>query len=917
MDVDLKLTPVQHQTHHATQALAPQLTPRGQLVAMPDDDAPPLAKELAERLVAAFAQGAGHGLLHLGANEIGRPLPPAWAWWRDFAAHYVTALCATPEGAEIAVTAPDAVEFECRIADAPPMLGADHLTADALAGLWLLADVALRDELALAKGSLQEFLKARHPAWNLVGRVHFNLAENRKDAEAPFAFLATYTARLSAHGQALHQPLSQALAEFSGKKSQAQLLSLLLPVQRACEQCDWLREMVAQGEIYHPLRWTPADVCRFLGDAPKLEAAGIVVRTSRVWPSGRPARAVVKASLGERPPSLLGQDALLDFKVSVCLDGDDLSAADLQLLLQGSDGLQLIRGRWVEVDKKKLRRLLDRFEEMQHAAAQSGMPFSQALRLLAGASLDSQGDAADADWSQLVAGPWLAETLQGLRQPEGLAHVSPGAELKAELRPYQQAGVRWLYLLTRLGLGACLADDMGLGKTIQVLALLLVLSRESMASDGNAKPAPSLLVAPASLLSNWAAEAERFAPGLRLLVAHPSAMPLAEFKALDAARLCQADLVITSYGSLLRQPAFEQQRWRLVVVDEAQAIKNPGAQQTRQVKRLQAQSRIALTGTPVENRLSDLWSIFDFTHPGLLGTDKVFAAFSKRLSQAGHFGPLRKLVQPYILRRMKTDKRVIADLPDKIELKAWCHLSPTQAALYQTAVNDLATALQEAQGDGQGIGRKGVVLSFLMRFKQICNHPSQWMGDGAWSPRDSGKFTRLRELAEVIAAKQEKLLVFTQFRETTEPLAAYLGSIFGRAGLVLHGATPVAKRRALVQRFQDDELTPFFVLSLKAGGAGLNLTAASHVIHFDRWWNPAVENQATDRAFRIGQRRNVLVHKFICRGTVEDRIDSLIESKQRLVKDVLEGGAELLLTEMSDHDLLDLVKLDIHAAQES
>jgi SNF2 family DNA or RNA helicase len=284
-----------------------------------------------------------------------------------------------------------------------------------------------------------------------------------------------------------------------------------------------------------------------------------------------------------------------------------------------------------------------------------------------------------------------------------------------------------------------------------------------------------------------------------------------------------------------------------------------------------------------------------------------------RLARAEHFGPLRTVVRPYILRRMKTDKRVIADLPDKTELKAWCHLAPVQAALYQQAVKQLKLALEDAEG----IGRKGVVLSFLMRFKQICNHPSQWLGDGAWNADDSGKFARLRELVEVIAAKQEKVLVFTQFRETTDPLASFLGSIFGREGLVLHGGTPVAKRRALVKRFQEDELTPFFVLSLKAGGAGLNLTAASHVIHFDRWWNPAVENQATDRAFRIGQQKNVLVHKFVCRGTVEDRIDQLIESKQQLVKDVLDGSAELLLTEMSDRELLDLVKLDIHTAQES
>jgi len=347
------------------------------------------------------------------------------------------------------------------------------------------------------------------------------------------------------------------------------------------------------------------------------------------------------------------------------------------------------------------------------------------------------------------------------------------------------------------------------------------------------------------------------------------------------------------------------------VIDEAQAIKNPGAKQTRAVKKLIARTRVALTGTPVENRLSDLWSIFDFTHPGLLGSGRAFGKYVRRLAEGNGYGPLRELVRPYILRRLKTDKSVIADLPDKTEMRAFCHLSPNQAALYSQAVEELSEALDTADG----IKRKGVVLAFLMRFKQICNHPSQWLGNGSWAEADSGKFARLRELAEVIAAKQEKVLVFTQFRETTQPIAAFLGSVFGREGLVLHGGTPVGKRKELVRRFQEDELTPFFVLSLKAGGAGLNLTAASHVIHFDRWWNPAVENQATDRAFRIGQSRNVLVHKFVCRGTVEDKIDRLIESKQVLVKDVLEGGAELELTELGDQELLDLVALDIYSAR--
>jgi non-specific serine/threonine protein kinase len=321
---------------------------------------------------------------------------------------------------------------------------------------------------------------------------------------------------------------------------------------------------------------------------------------------------------------------------------------------------------------------------------------------------------------------------------------------------------------------------------------------------------------------------------------------------------------------------------------------------------------LALTGTPVENRLGDLWSIFDFANPGLLGSAKEFTSFAKRLGERSHgsYGPLRELVRPYILRRLKTDKKVIADLPDKTEIKAFCSLSRKQAALYEQAVKELAKQI----ADTSGIQRRGLVLAFLMRFKQICNHPSHWLADGGWSEADSGKWARLREIAEVVAAKQEKMLVFTQFREITGPLAAFLGEVFGGSGLVLHGETAVKERQELVRRFQEDEAERFFVLSLKAGGSGLNLTAAAHVVHFDRWWNPAVENQATDRAFRIGQTKNVLVHKFVCRGTVEEKIDLLMESKRQLVTDLLEGGADLLLTEMKDDELLRLVALDIHKA---
>ncbi|HEV3060649.1 MAG TPA: DEAD/DEAH box helicase [Vicinamibacterales bacterium] len=888
------------------------LTPRGHLLVTVADDALRPPDELPPSVERAFARGSGHGLLELGAAQIGATLPADFSYWRDFASRFVTTICTHSDLDAHDAPAPPLDELEALAAAAPPMTGAEYITASVLETLWTEIDAAFRSELAESKASLQDFLQRKSPAWHLVGRVHFNLAENRRDDEAPFAFLATYTTQLSSQARAQHVPLGRALSEYAGAANKPRLLSLLLPVQRAAAGCPWLKTMVDAGEIYHPLRWTPAEAFQLLNDVPRLEAAGVIVRVPTVWRANRPPRPQVTGAVGGKPPSGLGTDALIDFKMSVSLDGEPLSNAEIEQLLAASSGLHLVRGRWVEVDHERLSRMLDEFRAVETAAARDGLSFGEAMRLLAGAHVP--GDIAEAtapDWSRVVAGPWLAKTLAGLRDPAQLAQLDPGSALKATLRPYQQAGVRWLHLLSSLGLGACLADDMGLGKTMQVLALLLV-TRAREARDETRRT--SLLVAPASLLANWVAEIERFAPSLTTIVAHPSAMATGELKGLDRDRIAVVDLVITSYGSLLRVPALLATPWRLAILDEAQAIKTPGAKQTRAAKQIDARARIALSGTPVENRLGDLWSIFDFLNPGLLGSGKGFSAYTKRLSQpANSYAPLRALVRPYILRRLKTDKSVIADLPDKTEMKAFCHLSRKQAALYQQSVAHLAAEL----GRADGMKRRGIVLASLMRLKQICNHPSQWLGDGSWSEADSGKLARLREISEVIAAKQEKVLVFTQFREMATPLTAFLGSVFGRSGLVLHGETAVGKRQPLVRQFQEDERVPFFVISLKAGGAGLNLTAASHVVHFDRWWNPAVENQATDRAFRIGQTRNVLVHKFICRGTVEEKIDQLIDSKRQLSENLLEGSGEVLLTEMRDDELLRLVALDLHTASEA
>ena len=883
-----------------------RLTPQGHLVSEETEDAPVLEDKIAMRLVEAFAQGSGHGLMWLGAEEVGRALPPVLGWWRDFAARYVAGVCLRSSDTAFTVPPPDGGELATLVLTAPMMPGAEYLTQDILKALWEETGAAFSASLAAAGMDIQAFLKSLNPAWNLIGRVHFNLAENRRDPDLPFAFLATYTTGLSDRATAQHVPLGQALSEYSGAANRDKLLSLLVPVQRAGETCGWLKAMVDAGEIFHPLRWEVAEASRFLASVPELERAGVVVRMPTTWRASRPARPRVTATIGAADPSVTGLDGLLDFQMDVTLEGEPLTEEEISQLLAGTEALVLLRGQWVEVDRERLEAAIRQFKEAETLAAESGLSFAEAMRMLAGAPITDDGpDGGVADWSEVTAGPWFAKTLKALRGPDG-ASVDPGPALKGKLRPYQKAGVQWMHLLSGLGLGACLADDMGLGKTIQVLALLLARRRKV------GKKQPNLLVAPASLLANWVAEIERFAPSLKALVVHSSAMTIERMKHLTPDTFTGVDLAITSYGTLLRLPVLAETSWNLLVLDEAQAIKNPKAKQAKAAKALKAKARIALTGTPVENHLGDLWSIFDFINPGLLGTSTQFANYAKKLADRAHnpYGPLRDLVRPYILRRMKTDKSVIADLPDKTEVKAYCALSRKQAALYGQTVSDLAEALEESEG----IQRKGIVLATLMRLKQICNHPSQWLKDHAWAEEDSGKFARLREIAEVVAARQEKMLVFTQFRETTAPLEAFLGRIFGRSGLVLHGGTAVKSRAAMVRAFQEDEAAPFFVLSLKAGGSGLTLTAASHVVHFDRWWNPAVENQATDRAFRIGQKKNVLVHKFICQGTVEEKIDAMIEAKKTLSEDLLAGSGEINLTEMKDDALLKLVALDLGTA---
>jgi superfamily II DNA or RNA helicase len=862
----------------------------------------------------AFAKDTGEGLLFLSTLASGDKLSPELSFWKRFGERYLEALCREPGAGTVPLDPPKA-DLSKMAEGAPPMRGGEYLRTETMERLWNELDSYARREIGTTPGGLAAWLRARSPLWHRIGRVCFHLAENRHDPAHPFAFMATYAPRLVAGDHVEYQPLGRALEDQAESEDRRQLSRLLSPIREASKSCPWVKDLVDSGEVFHPQRWTPREAYRLLKDVPVLESSGLLVRVPDWW-SQRPARVRVTATVGGARAVSLDARALLEFRVDLAVEGEPLTAAEKEELLTGVEGLRFLKGRWVEVNPERLTEALAQWKQVQREAGPDGISFFEGMRLLARAPIGSElaplFEGERGEWAEVRSDRWLEERLREVRTPGGAARILPDKELRGTLRPYQEEGVRWLRFLSTLGLGACLADDMGLGKTVQVIALFLVRNREGPGRRGTA-----LVVAPASLLSNWRSEIERFAPSLRVRVAHP-AMESADALAAAAAQPLRyaegADVVLTSYGMLVRQEWFATVPWGIVALDEAQSIKNPGTRQAQAVKRLRAEARIALTGTPIENRLSDLWSIFDFLSPGLLGSAGSFRSFVKRLDRrpSESYAPLRRLVAPYLLRRTKTDRTVINDLPDKTEMKVRCPLSRKQAALYEASVRELAAALSGVEG----MERRGIVLSFLLRLKQICNHPSHWLGESDYAPEESGKFLRLQSLADEIASRQEKALVYTQFRTLTGPLHRLLEGTFGRPGLVLHGAVPVKERQRLVDAFQREDGPPYFVLSLKAGGTGLNLTSASHVIHFDRWWNPAVENQATDRAYRIGQRRNVLVHKFICQGTVEERIDAMIGEKTALAGEVLEGGHPKSLTELGDRELLQLVRLNLATVAE-
>ncbi|KAB1914320.1 DEAD/DEAH box helicase [Micromonospora sp. AMSO31t] len=640
---------------------------------------------------------------------------------------------------------------------------------------------------------------------------------------------------------------------------------------------------------------------RFLREgAPVLHAAGFGVLLPSWWRrSSSRLGARLRARSRTAPGTVavaaggLGMDALVDYRWEVALGDQPLTAEELASLAELKSPLVRLRGRWVELDPQRLEaglRLLRSSGELTVA---------DLLRMgLAGA--DRPGElpvlevAADGALGELLAG----------EAERRLSPADPPPGFAGTLRPYQRRGLAWLAFLQSLGLGGILADDMGLGKTVQLLALL---------AGDPPEAGPTLLVCPMSLVGNWQREAARFAPDLRVHVHHGAERARGE---AFAAAVHAADLVLTTY-SVAARDAYELAGidWHRVVVDEAQAIKNASTRQAEAVRSLPARHRVAVTGTPVENRLADLWSIMQFANPGLLGPaatfKKTFAEPIERHGDAEVAERLRRITGPFVLRRLKTDPSIITDLPEKLEMEVLCNLTAEQAALYRAVVDDMMAKIESSDG----IERRGLVLATMTRLKQVCNHPAQLLHDGSALPGRSGKLERLEEIVDEVLAAGERALLFTQYAEFGGMLRGHLSARTGREVLLLHGGVGKAERDAMVTRFQSPAGPPLFVLSLKAGGTGLTLTAANHVVHVDRWWNPAVEDQATDRAFRIGQRRRVQVRKFVCAGTVEEKVAAMIADKRSLAQRVV-GSGEQWVTELSTDTLRELFALESGAVVE-
>ncbi len=849
--------------------------------------------EIARAVAQAFTRGFIPGLFSLVCDQLGARLPAPISYLREFTRAMLTHWILVERATGGAPAGPPGglIEGWIQLAHETPDL--EKLSGDAMARIWQRMREKVHEAMAETRLSLAAFMAQKDPSWGRIGTIVLKLDDVMEETARPFVLSTSYVDSITATKCVLTTPIS---VPIFGECRIPALRKHLYDLLRRATRCSGvIRRLVESQEIFSPCSLIPRDAHAFLRDVPAIEALGIEVALPRWWKDLKRPEIRVRTRVGSRAPTPIGSEARLDLDTAYVVGEHALTEAEWRQIIRADDDcLFYSGGEWVEIIRDRIEAARRASRHVQELHAQGGVTYAQALELTA---VRLPGDepstsAAPVSAATFEPGPWLDSAHSAIERRELRRGMEPGVRLRGDLFGYQRQGIAWLSTLMEVGAGACLADDMGLGKTMQVIALIVVLLRRQVAG-------PHLIVMPASLLNNWQREFERFAPTVEVGVVHGGAS--------DTGAAIPY-VTLTSYGTLLRRPALQERPWGLVVLDEAQEIKNPDTQVAQTVKRLATRMRVCLTGTPIENHVLDLWSIMDFLNPGLLGSESEFRAwFGEHCQGVDGLAPLRRRVRPFMLRRLKTDPAVALDLPSKVEMTVYCGMTALQAALYGQTYAAMRAEFEAADSRT----RQGIAFKVLIRLKQICDHPGIVL-DQDYDPGSSGKFIRLKELATSIAASGDKMLVFTQYQVMVAPIAEHLENVFAHAGAVLDGTTPVKKRQAIVADFQRDDGPPFLVLTFGVGGTGYTLTAASHVVFFDRWWNPAVENQAMDRAFRIGQTKGVVVHKFVCRGTLEERIDALISRKHEMVKGLFGGddGDDSELSKLSAEELLSLFALD-------
>lgn len=762
---------------------------------------------------------------------------------------------------ENVVVSYDMIELEEILSNAPFILGSQNLNSDWVLTLFDRYLSFFKSDISAYNSSVEAYFSSFSTRFKLPSRIFFHLLESKKP-EAPFAFMATYST-VGEDGKVHHYPLKYALKEYSS--SIEKLAILISSIKKAAKSSRIISSWLNSGEIFSPIYISKEEAYAFLMDVPLFEEAGIVTRIPGWWKKRKRS-----SSISIESDKKESKCSISSFRPKMVWQGVEITEEEIRDILSRTEGLYLLKGSWIEVDKNGLEKLLKEYEELEERE----LSLLSALKMASG--VEERAYPVHIDIDDMI------KTSMASDLPS-----SPPSSFTGTLRPYQIDGFRWLQGISRLSLGPLLADDMGLGKTVEILAYLEEFREKN-------RDAKVLLIVPASLLGNWGRECVKFTPDLDFTIRHGKEAKKKDFPFLT----------IVTYQGASTSAAIQEEKWDLVILDEAQNIKNRNTKQTKVIKALDRKQSIAMTGTPIENSLMNLWSIFDFLSPGLLGDEKSFASFTASMAE-DKMDNLKRVITPFILRRLKNDKTIINDLPDKVENTLMVSLTPEQRVLYNNVVDEYEEALEKIEETGANA--LAITGATIMKLKMVANHPSQYLGNGEYEEKKSGKFLLLKELCTTIHENREKVLVFTQFASIIPELLKLLSTVFEEDGEYIDGSTPPKKRTEIVESFQSGEL-PFLVISLKAGGTGLTLTEANNVIHFDRWWNPAVEDQATDRAYRIGQKNVVTVYKFVAEDTIEERISQILKEKAELAESMLGDIGGEVTSKLSPRELLSAMR---------